>query len=194
VSVLPIMFLGGGGSGFGGDGGAGGGGDSVGGSVTGVTDNVGGCGGVTGGTGSGTGRSLIGVAGGSVSCKCGGARLAQRYLATHPGAPCFDSFTRSVVFRVFLFKVREDMLGAVSGPEHQGPVVPFVEPHFSSTFCFSCPPTAPSYGAPHFSSTSLISGKGANSSAKHFTSALPSLVSNRQLQSRRLADLEPAVT
>jgi len=113
VSVLPITFLGGS------SGGVGGGGDSVGGSVTGVTGNVGGCGGVTGGTGSGTGRRLIGVAGGGVSGKCGGARLAQRYLTTHPGTPCFDSFPRSVVFWVLFFEIWEDMLGAVSGPEHQ---------------------------------------------------------------------------
>jgi hypothetical protein len=86
--------------------------------VTGVTGNVGGCGGVTGGTGGGTGRRLIGVAGGGVSGKCGGARLAQRYLTTYPGTPCFDSFPRSVVFRVLLLEVREYMLGAVSGPEH----------------------------------------------------------------------------
>ena len=126
MSVLPITFLGGGSSGGGGEGGVGGGGDSVGGSgdsvggsVTGVTGNVGACCGVTGGTGGGTGRSLIGVAGGGVSGKCGGARLAQRYLTTHPGAPCFDSFPRSVVFRVLLLEVGEYMLGAVSGPEHQ---------------------------------------------------------------------------
>jgi len=119
VSALPITFLGGGSGGVGGDGGVGGGGDSVGGSVTGVTGNVGGCGGVTGGTGGGTGRSLIGVAGGGVSGKCGGARLAQRYLTTHPGTRRFDSFPRAVVFRVLLLEVWEHMLGAVSGPEHQ---------------------------------------------------------------------------
>jgi len=119
VSVLPITFLGGGSGGFGGDCGAGGGGDSVGGSVNGVTGNVGGCGGVSGGTGGGAGRSLIGVAGGGVSGKRGGARFAQRYLTTHPGTPCFDSFPRSVVFWVLLLEVWEYMLGAVSGPEHQ---------------------------------------------------------------------------
>jgi hypothetical protein len=119
VSALPITFLGGGSGGVGGDGGVGGGADSVGGSVTGVTGNVGGRGGVAGGTGGGTGRRLIGVAGGSVSGKCGDARLAQRYLTTHPGTPCFDSLPRSVVVRVLLLEVREYMLGAVSGPEHQ---------------------------------------------------------------------------
>jgi hypothetical protein len=134
MPVLPITFLGGGSGGVGGIGGVGGGGDGVGGSVTGVTGNVGGCGGVTGGTGSGTGRSLIGVAGGGVSGKCGGARLAQRYLTTHPGTPCFDSFPRSVVFWVLFFEIWEDMLGAVSGPEHQWPVVLLVELHISSTF------------------------------------------------------------
>ena len=86
--------------------------------MTGVTGNVGGCGGVTGGTGGGTGRSLIGVAGGGMGGKCGGARLAHRYLTTHPGTPCFEGSARSVVFRVLLLEVREYMLGAVSGPEH----------------------------------------------------------------------------
>ena len=87
--------------------------------MTGVTGNVGGCGGVTGGTGGSTGRSLIGVAGGDVSGKCDGARLAQRYLTTHPGTRRFDSFPRAVVFRVLLLEVWKYMLGAVSGPEHQ---------------------------------------------------------------------------
>lgn len=45
--------------------------------------------------------------------------------------------------------------------------------------------------APYCSSTSRISGKGANSSAEHFTSPVPEVVSIRQLQSRRLADPEP---
>jgi hypothetical protein len=103
VSVLPITFLGGGSGG--GDGGVGGGADGVGGGVSGVTGNVGGCGGVTGGTGGGTSRSLIGVAGGGVGGNRGGARLPQRYLTTHPGTSCFDSFPRSVVFRVLLVEV-----------------------------------------------------------------------------------------
>ncbi len=60
--------------------------------MTGVIGNVGGCGGVTGGTGGGTSRSLICVARGGVGGKCGRARLAQRYLTTHPGTPCFDSW------------------------------------------------------------------------------------------------------
>jgi hypothetical protein len=119
LSVLPITFLLGRNGDFSGGGSASGGFDSVGGSVTGVTGNVGGCGGVTGGAGGGTGRSLIGVAGCGVSGKCGGARLAQRYLATQPGTPCFDGFPGSVVFRVPLLEVREHMFGAVSGPEHQ---------------------------------------------------------------------------
>jgi hypothetical protein len=52
---------------------------------------------------------------------------------------------------------------------------------------------APGYGTPHFSSTSLINGKGDNSSAEHLTNSLPSMVSNKQLQSRWLADPEPDV-
>jgi len=109
ASVLPITFRGGVGSG----------GDSVGGGVTGVADDMGGGGGVAGGTGGSSGRSVIGVAGGGVSGKCGGARLAHRYLATHPGTPCSEGFARSVVFRVLLLEVWEHVLGAVGSPEHQ---------------------------------------------------------------------------
>lgn len=83
--------------------------------MTGVAGNVGCCGNVTSGTGGGAGRSLIGGTGG----ERGSARLAHRYLITHPGAPCFDSFPRPVVFRVLLLEVWEYMLSAVSGPEHQ---------------------------------------------------------------------------
>jgi hypothetical protein len=119
ASVLPITFRGGDGGGVGGDGGVGGGGDSVGGGVSGVTGDVGGCGGVTGGTGGSSGGSVIGIAGGGVGGKCGGARLAHRYLATHPGTPCFEGLARSVVFRVLVLEVRKHVLGAVSGPEHQ---------------------------------------------------------------------------
>lgn len=119
VSVLPITFLGGGSVGAGGVGSVGGGGGSVGGSVTGVAGSVGGCGGLTGGTGGGAGGSLIGVAGGGMGGRCGGARLAHRYLTTYPGTPCFDSFPRSVISRVLLLEVSEYMLGAVCGPEHQ---------------------------------------------------------------------------
>ncbi len=87
--------------------------------MTGVTGNMGGCGGVTGGAGGGTGCTFIGIAGGGVGANRGGARLAQRYLTTHPGTACFDGFPRSVVFRVLLLEVWKYMLGAVSGPEHQ---------------------------------------------------------------------------
>jgi len=119
VSVLPITFLGGGSGGVGGNGGIGGGSDSIGGSVSGVTDNMGSCGGVTGSAGGGTGSRLIGVAGGGVGGKCGGARITQSYLTAHPGTPCFDSFPRSVVSREHLLEVWKYMLSAVSGPEHQ---------------------------------------------------------------------------
>lgn len=121
VPVLPITFLGGGRGGVTGDGGVGGGSDSVG-------------GGVTCGTGCGAGSRLIGIAGGGVSGKCGGARLAHRYLTTHPGTPCFDCIPRTVVSRILLLKVWEHMLGAVCRPEHQRPVVPLIEPQFSSSF------------------------------------------------------------
>ena len=134
-----MTFLGGGSDRVGGDCGVGGGGYGVGGSVRGVTGNVGGCGGVTGVAGGSAGRSLIGVAGGGVGGECGGARLAHRNLTTHPGTSCFDSIPRSVVFRVLLLEVWEYVLGAASGPEHQRSVVPLLEPHFSSTFCLSCP-------------------------------------------------------
>jgi hypothetical protein len=119
MSVLPIVFPGGDSGGGGGGGGASGRGDSVSGSVTGVSGNVGGCGGVTSGTGSGTGRSLIGVAGGGVSGRRGGARLAHRHLTAHPGTSCFNSLPRSVVLRGLLLEVREHALCAVGGPEHK---------------------------------------------------------------------------
>jgi hypothetical protein len=119
ASALPITFRGGSSSGVGGDRGGGGGLDSVGGGVTGVTGHVSGCGGVTGSPGGSSCRSVIGVAGGGVGGKCGGARLAHRYLATRPGPPCFDGFARPVVFRVVLLEVWEHVLGAVGGPEHQ---------------------------------------------------------------------------
>ena len=93
--------------------------DSVGSGVTGVTGHVSSCGGVTGGACGSSCRSVIGVAGGGVGGKCGGARLAHRYLLTRPGAPGVESFPRSVVFRVVLLEVREHVLGAVGGPEHQ---------------------------------------------------------------------------
>ena len=47
-------------------------------SVTGVTDDVGGCSGMTGGAGGGACRKVISVAGSGVGGKCGGARLAHR--------------------------------------------------------------------------------------------------------------------
>jgi hypothetical protein len=119
ASALPITFRGRSSSGVSGDRGGGGGGDSVGGGVTGVTGHVGGCGGVTGGTGGGAGRTFIGGAGGGVGGNCGGARLAARYLATRPGAPCFEGFARSVVFRVVLLEVWEHVRCAVGGPERQ---------------------------------------------------------------------------
>jgi len=84
-----------------------------------MTGDMGGCGGVTGGTGGRSGRSVIGVAGGGVGGECGGARLAHRYLATHPGTPGFDGFARPVVSRVLRLEVRQHMLGAVGGPERQ---------------------------------------------------------------------------
>ena len=124
--VLPITFLGGG---SGGVGGMRGGLDSVGGGVTGVTGHMGGAGGVTRGSGGGAGRTFIGSAGRGVGGNCGGARLAARDLTTRPGAPCFDGVPGSAVIRVLLLEAREYMLGAVSGPERQGPLVRLVGPH-----------------------------------------------------------------
>jgi hypothetical protein len=115
VLVLPVTFFGG----VGGDGSGGGGRDSIGGSVPGVTGNVGGCGGVTRSTGGSASRAVIGVTGGGVGGKCGGAHVAKLNLTTHPGTSSLDSFPRSVVARVLLFEVGEDVLGAVSSPEHQ---------------------------------------------------------------------------
>jgi hypothetical protein len=117
--ALPITFRGSSSSAVGGDRGGGGGVDSVGGGVTGVTGDVGGCGGMTGGTGGSSGRGVVGIAGGGVGGQCGAARLAHRYLTTRPGAPCFNGFARSGVFRVVLLEVWEHVLGAVGGPERQ---------------------------------------------------------------------------
>lgn len=119
ASVLPITFRGGGSVGGGGIGGVGDGLNSVGGGVAGVTGYMGGCGGVTGSTGGSAGRTIISVASGGVGGNCGSARLAALYLTPRPGAPCFKGFARSVVFRVLLLEVREHVLGAVGGPEHQ---------------------------------------------------------------------------
>lgn len=45
-----------------------------------------------------------------VGCKCGGAGFAHRYFTTHPGTPCFDGFSRPVVFRVLLLEIYKHML------------------------------------------------------------------------------------
>lgn len=55
--------------------------------MTGVTGNVGGGSGVTGRTGGGAGCIWLGVTGGGVGGKCGGARRAQCYFTTHPRTP-----------------------------------------------------------------------------------------------------------
>ncbi len=94
-----------------------------------MTGDVGGRGGVTGGAGRGTGRGSIGVSGGGVGGKRRGTRFARGELATHPGTPRFDGIPRPVVLRVLLLEAREDVLGTLSSPEHQRPVVPLVEPH-----------------------------------------------------------------
>ena len=78
ASALPITFRDSRSSGVAGDRGGGRGVDRVGGGVTGVTGDVGGCGGMTGGACGSPCRSVIGVAGGGVGDKCGGARLAHR--------------------------------------------------------------------------------------------------------------------
>ena len=83
-----------------------------------MTGNVGGRGSVTGRAG-GTGRTLIGVTGGGMGGKRGGARLAHRDLTAHPRTPRFEGFPRSIVHRVVLFEIWEYVLGAVGGPEHQ---------------------------------------------------------------------------
>jgi hypothetical protein len=69
---------------------------------------------MTGGTGGGASCSLIGIASSGMGGKCCSASFTQRYFTTHPGTPYFDSFSRSVVFRVLLLEIGEYMLGAVS--------------------------------------------------------------------------------
>ena len=95
-----------------------GGGDSVVSGVVGVTGNMDGCGGVTGCTRGGASRSMIGIASGGMGGKCGNTGVAHCYLITHPSPPCFNSFPRAVIFRVFFLEVWKYMLGAVSGPKH----------------------------------------------------------------------------
>ena len=118
ASALPITFRGRSSSGVGGDRGGGGGVDSVGGGVAGVTGHVGGSGGVTGGTG-GSSAAPSSASRAAAWAATAAARACPRYLATRPGAPCFDGFARSVVFRVLLLEVWEHVLGAVGGPERQ---------------------------------------------------------------------------
>lgn len=86
--------------------------------MTGVTAGVDGGGGVACGAGSKTSRSVLGVTGGGVGGKCGGPRLAHRYLATDPGTPCFDRSARSVVSRVLMLEVRKHLFGTIGSPEH----------------------------------------------------------------------------
>jgi len=127
VPVLPIVFRGGGSGGVDGHGGVGDGLYSVGGGVAGVSGHVGGCDGLTSGTGGSSGGSFIGVAGSGVDGDCGDACRTHPYLAARPCSRRLDSFPRAVVLRVLLLEVRQHTLGAVSGPERQGPVIPIVE-------------------------------------------------------------------
>lgn len=117
---MPIVFCiaGSGSSGF----------DGVGSGGSGVSGNMSGCGSMTGGPGGSSGRSVISIAGGGVGAECCGARYAALDFATGPSASGFDGFARAVVFRINLLEEREDVLGAIGGPERQCPVVQLVEP------------------------------------------------------------------
>ena len=102
-----------------GDGGGDGGLDRVGSRMTGVIGYVGCCGGVTGGACGRLSRSMIGGPSGGVGSECGLARVNHRQVTSRPSACSFDGLARPLVFRVHFLKVRERVLGAVSGPDRQ---------------------------------------------------------------------------
>lgn len=103
-------------------------GESVGGSVTCVVGNVGGCGSVTGRSGGGPGGRVVNSTGGGVGGECGCARVGQCNLAAGPGTRDFESSARSGVVRALPLEGREHMLSTVSGPEHECAVFAPVEP------------------------------------------------------------------
>ena len=42
---------------------------------------------------------------------------------THPRSACLDCASRAIVFRIFALKIRQDTLGAITGPDRQGLMV-----------------------------------------------------------------------
>ncbi len=103
-------------------------GESVGGSVTRVAGNVGGCGSATGRSGGGTGGRVVNSTGGGVGGECGCARVGQCNLAVGPGTRGCESSARSGVVRVLPLEGREHILSTVSGPEHERALFAPVEP------------------------------------------------------------------
>ena len=96
------------------------GGSGVAGGERSVGGNVGGGGRVTGSASGGTGRGSVGGSGGGSGGGMGGeggcGYLTERYLTTHPGAGRFEGSPGPIVIRVRRFEIREDVLGAVRGP------------------------------------------------------------------------------
>jgi hypothetical protein len=96
-----------------------GGSNSIIGSMRGVSDNMSSCSSVTRCTRGRTSPRMLAVTSSSVSCNCSSTNFIHFYLTTHPSAPCFNGFARSIVSRIFFLEIGKHMLSALSSPEHQ---------------------------------------------------------------------------
>ena len=94
-----------------------------------VAGDVGGSGGMAGCTGGGASALVVHFAGRGMSGEGCGASLADRDLASRPGARRGDGQARTIVMRALVFKVWEDKFSEVGGPEHQRPVFACLEFH-----------------------------------------------------------------
>jgi hypothetical protein len=103
--------------------------DSVIGSMWSVTGNMGGSGSLPCCSGGGDGSRVKSFTGSSMGGKCGSTDLTKWYFITHPRAPCFDSFPRPFISRVFFFEVWKYMLGTLTGPKHQCSMIFHVDFH-----------------------------------------------------------------
>jgi hypothetical protein len=66
-------------------------------------------------------------AGGGMSCKRSSTYISHlKHLCTNPSSACFDSFARSVVFRVCLLKIRKHSFGTIRSTTCQRPLILFV--------------------------------------------------------------------
>src|SRR3989344_1746753 len=87
---------------------------------------------------------------GKTSCailgRCAGSRMGCKRIPSHvshlehtrtcPCTTCFDSFARSIIFRIFFLKVRKHMLGAIRCPERQRLLVVLAWLRSFPFFCF----------------------------------------------------------